>query len=568
MERTRATRGSTTKLAPSVQPMSRASAVAGLQIFACVHGQVTNALLEQHAPPLKQAALFHFDRLRDARRAAGLPEPEPKRKWSTERVIDELRRVHRNGGPTTVPALIKAGRYDLVSAVHSYVGTIARARRLAGIPEPARRSVQGERWDDERVIAEIIARHEAGESIASSKVPSRLENAAIRYFGSWANAVEAAGFGYDQIRLIRERYTKQEVIDLLRALAREHPETRLTDLHSHSAWGAMVRLFGSIQNALHAAGLAGWPKSEFEIWNRRRVIAALREQHKTGARRRDALVNAAAIRYFGSLRAACEAAGVPLLRTEWSKQALIEELRTRAARGEHRLDERLMAACRTWFGGVVAARRAAGVEVPRVTWSVERTVARLRERARDGQLEVRGQLRRACRRHFGSIDAARRFAKVAAIIETWPKAVLQRYLAAHPRARVRDALERVCIRHFGSVARAYDGAGVEDRPRDGYEAWSERHVLRELRRRVAAGKALSAAFIKVCTRYFGTTEAARTAAGVPMTKGRPRSPDQLLRALRARARAGAPLEPGLRRVLVDATKRGNLRRLRATGRDR
>jgi hypothetical protein len=90
---------------------------------------------------------------------------------------------------------------------------------------------------------------------------------------------------------------------------------------------------------------------------------------------------------------------------------------------------------------------------------------------------------------------------------------------------------------------------MEGRPND-YETWSEKHVLRELRRRIAAGKQLSAAFIKVCTRYFGTTEAARTAAGIPMTKARRRSPDQLLRALRTRARTRAPLEPALRRALA------------------
>lgn len=58
-------------------------------------------------------------------------------------------------------------------------------------------------WSEERIVTNIRQLVEMEESLSSTTVQnghSALHGAAIRYYGSWENAVRAAGFDYDQIR--------------------------------------------------------------------------------------------------------------------------------------------------------------------------------------------------------------------------------------------------------------------------------------------------------------------------------------------------------------------------------
>jgi hypothetical protein len=80
----------------------------------------------------------------NARRAAGLPQPALNRRWSADRVVEELRRRANAGLATTERALRKAGRIDLIGAIQRYFGSIVRARRVARIPGPPP-PVHGER---------------------------------------------------------------------------------------------------------------------------------------------------------------------------------------------------------------------------------------------------------------------------------------------------------------------------------------------------------------------------------------------------------------------------------------
>jgi len=89
--------------------------------------------------------------------------------WSKERVIDELRRIHRRGRVRiTSYALSAAGYQGLVSAIYLRIGSIPRARRLAGIPDPGYRAPDTiHRWDERQrhrrdpsaPPAQAIARH-------------------------------------------------------------------------------------------------------------------------------------------------------------------------------------------------------------------------------------------------------------------------------------------------------------------------------------------------------------------------------------------------------------------------
>src|SRR4051794_21041169 len=89
----------------------------------------------------------------------------PRRRWSIETIVDELQRLHREGHlRMTATDLISHGHTGLASAIHKYIGSFDRARELARIPHPGVLQPEvRERWDEQRVLAEIRARDRAGE---------------------------------------------------------------------------------------------------------------------------------------------------------------------------------------------------------------------------------------------------------------------------------------------------------------------------------------------------------------------------------------------------------------------
>jgi hypothetical protein len=178
---------------------------------------------------LSDALLHHFGSIAKARGAAGLATLERTRRWSVERVVAELRKLHRAGVELRMVDLQAMGRRDLVSAAQKYAGGLDRARRLAGVPAPERRKGLAPPWDPDSVVAEIKSRHRSGETLAHGKAPRPLVRAGCYFFDTWAAAIEAAGLDYDRIRLVRPAYDKEELLDTVRALARKHPNATLGD---------------------------------------------------------------------------------------------------------------------------------------------------------------------------------------------------------------------------------------------------------------------------------------------------------------------------------------------------
>lgn len=180
-----------------------------------------------------------------------------KRKWSVELVVEELRRIQRAGKlRITATALINSGYTGLASAIHKYVGSFDRARRLAGIPHPGRLSSEREKWDEDVVIGELRRRHRDDEPLASKDVPSKLRDAAIFYCGSYQNAIEMAGLDYSKIRRSSPAWTRAKLIAVLQRGAKSK-KTGVGDDGpvAPAVWLAARREFGSVAAALAAAGL-------------------------------------------------------------------------------------------------------------------------------------------------------------------------------------------------------------------------------------------------------------------------------------------------------------------------
>lgn len=240
--------------------LSRSAVLDRLREHATQHGVVTSTWLSRNDPLAYHGALAHFGGIAAARRAAKVSDPGRGRQWSEARVINELRQLKRRRRIRfTAEGLRAAGHQALVSAIRTYVGTLARARRLARIPDPeALRFSPREHWDDRRVIGEIRKRHRRGEPLSSRKVPHSLLIAAVRYCGGWRQAIEMAGLSYDQIRM-RRAWTRKDLLEVVKRAAAQRMKDpggpTMHQLISPAEVTAIGRFFGGLPKALRAAGI-------------------------------------------------------------------------------------------------------------------------------------------------------------------------------------------------------------------------------------------------------------------------------------------------------------------------
>lgn len=367
--------------------------------------------------------------------AGGAPTKPQGRRWSVDAVIKEMRRLSRRGVLIRTSDLKALGREDLLGAATKYLGSLTRARRMARVPEPPRKPLGArEPWDEQRVIEEILTRHRDGEPLAYSKAPASLTQAGAKYFETWKAAIEAAGFDYDQIRLVRKPYTKEEILDQLRDLAAKKPTMTLGELHGHPIRQAVTKHFSSMKEAAQAADLQRWPKRTiYSLFSRKEVLAGLRKRHredkklytKAIAREDSRLANSIAL-HFGNLPRALKAARLASdsPRRWWTKDAILAALR---------------------------ARRRKKLSL--------RPVVMLREEPGLFAVAVK---------HFDSYyDAARRVGPTPWIHKRWTKELvleeLRRVAASSvqiTRKRAGHKLTNACIRYFSSYTAACDAAGV------------------------------------------------------------------------------------------------------------
>jgi len=400
--------------------------------------------------PLFRSLLVHFDSLAAARAAAGLPGSRRESEWSKERVLDELRRLNESGASMKYRDLLKAGGRGLVDAITEYAGGLQRARKLAGIATPK------------------VVRNASPAKLAARARPAKHA---------------------DQDRNRHAPYTAADVIRILRALHRTRPDITVMELYKNSAISAIVRLFGSVDHAVAAAGIEGWPVRKFESWDRARVLRELRANARRGIDVVTPKLRHACFTYFGSIRAARTAAGLAqLAREPWTKEALLDELRRRARRGDFGAD--LRSAARRLFGSIENARRVAGIAGPVRVWPSQRAMAawsnakvleELRKRVAKGW--VTDTIRDVCRERFGSIDAAKRAAGVPVRVDMlkaawvqrrakadaryewrrWSRDVIKRKLRAWNthRGRMPRDLLLACKHRFGSLKQACAAAKIE-----------------------------------------------------------------------------------------------------------
>ena len=149
--------------------------------------------VQKAAPALYAAARRHFGAWKHALQSAGIKPDEvaKKREWDGQSLTHHIRDLFRRGRSLKPSAVVKreGGFYN---AAVSLYGSWPNALIAAGINPDRVCDVQV--WDRDRIIEAILIRVVRGEALGRSTVrPSTLKAAAIEEFGSWTAALESAG---------------------------------------------------------------------------------------------------------------------------------------------------------------------------------------------------------------------------------------------------------------------------------------------------------------------------------------------------------------------------------------
>ncbi len=175
------------------------------------------------------------------------------------------------------------------------------------------------KWTREHILREILRRDAAGlplVPVGPDGVGPAFRQAADRIFGSWPNAVAAAGLAPDRARA-RHPWPPSRILTVIRSLARRRTPLTAAELrHRHGYLVAAARRsFGSWAVAVVAAGVDPQRLRPPRLWTRERLVEAILTRALRGeplGRRgvQPRSLAEAAAREFGSWAAALRAAGL------------------------------------------------------------------------------------------------------------------------------------------------------------------------------------------------------------------------------------------------------------------
>ena len=175
-------------------------------------------------------------------------------KWNRDSILRWILERDSQGKPIRAKDALAYNSYMHREAMRSF-GSWASALAAAGINLPAR---QGARtWSPKKVIRGIQRARAKPESLCYKNMRNRrrgLLEAAKKHFGSWRKALIAAGVDPESVRLTRT-WDRESVIEAIldRAIKDEPLAVTKVSPKSLAQWG--IRIFGSWGDALNAAGL-------------------------------------------------------------------------------------------------------------------------------------------------------------------------------------------------------------------------------------------------------------------------------------------------------------------------
>lgn len=181
------------------------------------------------------------------------------RRWSKESIGLEIRYMYESGEILNYSS-VAASHISLLRAATRYFGTWEAAISFAGLNYDDIRRYKS--WTRQRIITRIKELHETGADLSwrniSNKVDPQLAAAATKksHFGSWREALKAAGLDYEAIRRYRD-WDDDLILEMVREHARNGHALNAKNLQMEDVAliTAARRHFPSWHETLGAAGL-------------------------------------------------------------------------------------------------------------------------------------------------------------------------------------------------------------------------------------------------------------------------------------------------------------------------
>jgi hypothetical protein len=250
-----------------------------------------------------------------------------RRKWSREKIIEEIERLQREGHSLSTRSMAELGFSGMVTTSYKpeYFGSWRKAIETAGF-NPREVCLRKRKWTREAILQAIRDLHARGEDLSHSAAKRHHQYLVVvainsRFFGSWRAAVEAAGVSYEEVSK-HEYWSCGRIIDRIRELHAAGESLSHEEAKRHH--GALVsaasspRYFGGWGAAVTAAGLDYNAIRKINRWSRETIVQAIHQLQSQGRAVGLTQVRQAGLRgladaacrpdLFGSWEAALEAA--------------------------------------------------------------------------------------------------------------------------------------------------------------------------------------------------------------------------------------------------------------------
>jgi len=331
---------------------------------------------------LVSAARRHYGSWRCALEQIGIPITyTPKTKWTIKKVQQNILSMKERGESLNAVA-VKIKYPGFYAATGKLFGGYSNALESLGM----KYADYGKRreWTKQDVVDEIseLARGKSplyASWIAKNK--SSLFNAARLRFGSWGDAIEAAGIDYTRIIKYR-KWTMDDVIQSVRRMYRDGERLDCTYVRKtgNGLYYAGVRYFGSWRNTILAAGYDYEKVMSNRYWNRKKIIRKILKRAENGnrlshaaVRKEEKMLINASTKHFGSWEAAIQAAGFDygtiLLKKRWTEESVKKEILRLWREGSNlvtseiaKIDHGLYNAGRSLFGSWKSAVESTGLD--------------------------------------------------------------------------------------------------------------------------------------------------------------------------------------------------------------
>jgi len=372
--------------------------------------------ISKHYKSLETAAYSYCGSWKSAVEAAGIPydsvvywrRKPTNKKWSAEAVVSKIKELHKQGTPLN-PGYVQEHYSTLETAARTYCGGWEKAVEAAGIPYSS--VLTRTRRSKDSIVDRIkaLAKDHPLNARSVEKIDPNLAKAARKYFGGWDEALKASGFDPSKIRLkpVARKWSKAAIVAEIKARSKAGKSNawRVVNRENRSLYAAAHKHFGK-KGWAKARVLAGLPPVDphpSQKWNRKTVIAAIKQLHKEGtplhvfnmtSHSHLYRIYSGAYKVFGTWGNALREAGLDYSKIRrlkpwgwWTKQRVITTIRSLERSGV-RLNSKtihsdysdLFAGSIKEFGSWSQAVEAAGInyQVHTTRWSTKTWLRRMR----------------------------------------------------------------------------------------------------------------------------------------------------------------------------------------------